>query len=571
MKIEANDLEVQEIFPLGYFRIPRFQRPYSWGDDEVSNFWNDVIKDENDQYFIGSMVVYQEKKPYFGIVDGQQRLSTITLILAAIRNAFIALDEENLARGIHQFIERPNIDNLDEFVLNSETSYPYLQNHIQSFNGYQVECSVGSEEQNLKNAFEYITKSLDNELPSEVSGDAVQLSMFTDTKSAAVKKLKEIRDRVLSLKLVFIQLDNEDDAYLIFETLNARGRDLTTSDLVKNHLMKKMQSNNEKNDTAKIVWNQILQRFDDAGFQHGMDTYLAHYWLSEKKYITDKALFADLKNEASDSQSAAKLLKQIEINSEYYLSIIAPKSYHWNSEQQKVKQSLEALLLFGVQQQRSMVLSLIRAYREKRISLKMFSTALEKIEYFHFVFNAVTSQRSSGAIATNYSKHAIQLSKAEDHSAIQSTLTSLSRSLKAKLPSFNEFQASFIQLSYTSRRTKNKTVIHYALKKLLGENPSGLTVDYDSMSIEHLLPEDHIDSDEKDVLVGNIGNLILIDKKTNNEELKNLNFESKKKILLEKQYPLDEIILSVDEWSTEKIEARAVYLAKKLYDEKILG
>ena len=127
MKIEANDKEVQDIFALGYFKIPRFQRPYSWTDEEVKDFWDDVVIRDYEHYFIGSMVVYQTEKPYYGIVDGQQRLTTITLMLAAIRNAFLDYGDENLAKGVHQYIEKANIDNIPEYVLNSETSFPYLQ------------------------------------------------------------------------------------------------------------------------------------------------------------------------------------------------------------------------------------------------------------------------------------------------------------------------------------------------------------------------------------------------------------------------------------------------------------
>ena len=97
MKIEANDKDLRDVFKLGYFKIPRFQRPYSWERDEVVNFWDDITKNTSPEYFIGSMVVYQDNKPYFGIVDGQQRLTTITLILSAIRDAFIKLGEQDLA------------------------------------------------------------------------------------------------------------------------------------------------------------------------------------------------------------------------------------------------------------------------------------------------------------------------------------------------------------------------------------------------------------------------------------------------------------------------------------------
>lgn len=153
MKIEANDKSVQDIFLSGYFKIPRFQRPYSWDLEEVESFWNDILKEKVDNYFIGSMVVFQTKKPYFGIVDGQQRLTTITIILSALRNAFLKINEENLARGIHNYIEKANVDNEDELILNSESSFPYLHQHIQSFDGLKIKYEVGSEEKSLSKLF----------------------------------------------------------------------------------------------------------------------------------------------------------------------------------------------------------------------------------------------------------------------------------------------------------------------------------------------------------------------------------------------------------------------------------
>lgn len=165
MKIEANDKEVQDILGMGYLQIPRFQRPYSWTEEDVVNFWEDVIIKDHEYYFIGSMVVYQTKRSYYGIVDGQQRLTTITLMLAAIRNAFLDYGDENLARGVHQYIEKPNIDNIPEYILKTETSFPYFQNHIQKFDSPEIECQVGSEEQNLKLAFELINEKLHSNLP----------------------------------------------------------------------------------------------------------------------------------------------------------------------------------------------------------------------------------------------------------------------------------------------------------------------------------------------------------------------------------------------------------------------
>ena len=566
MKIEANDKEIQEILSLGYFKIPRFQRPYSWGEDEINTFWQDIIEEKYDQYFIGSMVVFQTKKPHFGIVDGQQRLTTITIILAAIRNAFVELEQLDLARGIHHFIERANINNKDEFVLNSETSYPYLQDCIQSFTKSNMTHNVRTEEKNLENGVNLINNSLLLELPHLNSKNS-QPTLFSNPKEESIQRLKEIRDKILSLKLVFIQLDREEDAYLIFETLNARGQDLTTADLVKNLLLKVKTSYSSNLDTAKLMWNNIIKSFDDAGIQNGIDLFLYHYWLSTRGIITDKKLFNEVKKEIKTVEDADAFLYEMQTNSNYYLSMLSPSENYWSKEEKEVRDSLEAIVLFNVKQSSSMLLALIRSYRLKHISLKMLRMTLKKIESFHYAFNAITQQRSSGSIAGHFSKYAILLTNSVQHAEIQSILTLFIKGLERKFPTFNEFKTSFESILYTSHKTKNKKIIKYSLFKILGAESNGLSIDYGTMSLEHILPEDQLKSNYTESDIGSIGNLLLVDKKTNNEELGNLTFQEKILLLREKNYPLDEYLQSQDKWEAKQIQERSEFLLKSIYSK----
>jgi uncharacterized protein with ParB-like and HNH nuclease domain len=570
MKIEANDKEVQDIFSLGYFNIPRFQRPYSWTEEEVINFWDDVVLREYIHYFIGSMVVYQTEKPYYGIVDGQQRLTTITLLLAAIRNAFLDYGEENLARGVHQYIEKANIDNINEYILNSETSFPYLQDHIQSFKKDDIQCTVGNEEQNLKLAFELINKKLHSIIPILGNYDSSN-DLLPEIKKTSLEKLKEIRNKILSLKLVFIQLDNEDDAYLIFETLNTRGKDLTTPDLVKNLLLEKLRKANVTLDSYKIMWNRILEKFDNNGLdQNVVDSFIYHHWLSKYCETTQKQLFGEIKKYIDSSNTneaknkAQVLLLEFQTNSDYYLSIVSPDSCSWSPEEKStIYQSLKALRLFRVRQQTSMILSLIRAYRENRLTLKYLRQILWKIECFHFIFNAITSQRSSGSIGPLYSEFAQKISNANNISAIQSIHTGLFRKLKDKLPTFEEFEVNFMSLIYTTNKQRQKKLIQYILEKLMGQNANALPIDYTSVSIEHLLPQSKGD----EAIVGNIGNLILVDQKTNSEELRNFDFIRKIEILKHKKHPLDDFLSNSTQWTEKEIKERGKLMARKAYNE----
>ncbi|CAM2895520.1 MULTISPECIES: DUF262 domain-containing protein [Shewanella] len=565
MKIEASDKEIQEVLSSGYFEIPRFQRPYSWGREEVENFWNDIIGDKTNSYFIGSMVVYQTKKPYFGIVDGQQRLTTITIILSVIRDAFIILGEINFAKGIHKYIETPNNDFENEFVLNAETSFPYLQNHIQTFKDnvgdIHIECDVGVEESNLKYAYELIYKKLEEQTPLNQAG---QLEIFeSDT---PIAKLKQLRDKFLSLKLVFIQLDNEEDAYLIFETLNARGQDLKTSDLVKNLLLKTIKSTNHILDSPKEAWNSIIKKFDDISESNMMESFLLHFWISTKEYSTDKRLFSNIKKYIrDDSSNARKLLNDLTTYSKLYCKMINPDSFNWSKESTSVKTSLKYLNVFKVKQQSSFVLALLNSYENKLLTLKQLKSILEKIEYFHFVFNAITQQRSSGGIASIYSQHSILLTKASNNDDVQRILSSFYEKLREKLPSYDEFSVKFMELNYLSNKTRNKTIIKYALCKILGDNHGGLDIDHDNLTIEHLTPESKIKYGASQDSVGCIGNLILTDQNTNGSILSDKAPEIKISHLKSSGYPVTQNFLDVSIWDEHKIQERAGKIANRLY------
>jgi uncharacterized protein with ParB-like and HNH nuclease domain len=159
MKITSLDKNIEEVLTLGYYKIPRFQRPFSWEKDQVEEFWSDTITDNDLDYFIGSIVVFEEDrtKKTYGIVDGQQRLTTITLTLCALRNAFDREGFKDKALGIHRLIERENIDFKPEFVIQPETSYPYFQEYIQKYGSPETNEKIAEEEKLLKNAFDLIS------------------------------------------------------------------------------------------------------------------------------------------------------------------------------------------------------------------------------------------------------------------------------------------------------------------------------------------------------------------------------------------------------------------------------
>jgi hypothetical protein len=258
------------------------------------------------------------------------------------------------------------------------------------------------------------------------------------------------------------------------------------------------------------------------------------------------------------------LLIEFQKNADYYASIRNPNNYSWTPEENEVKECLQSLNLLNVKQQMPMVLSLIRAYREPKLTLRALLKILLKIESFHFVFNRITSQHSSGSISTLYYRHARELTNTNNHDKIQSSFSSLIRGLKSKLPEFKEFEIEFTNLVYTESKTRNKKIITYILSRFMGKSINGLPIDYEFTSIEHVLPQSKESNED---VVGSIGNLILVDRKTNSEELKNFDFHKKIEILKSKGYPLDSDLLNASQWTEKEISNRAKSMAHKAFHE----
>ncbi len=185
VNIKPIDRTIRQLLESGFYKIPRFQRPYSWERTHVEDFWDDAVVSEDLDYFIGSFVMYPNSKDSntLMMVDGQQRPTTITILLAVIRNAFDVIGDSELARGIQKRIETEDIDNKRMYILQSETSYPYLQEHIQKHGQAELDGNAGSEEAALKVGFYFLTGKVQTVL-EDIDTDASVASNRKKPRSA---------------------------------------------------------------------------------------------------------------------------------------------------------------------------------------------------------------------------------------------------------------------------------------------------------------------------------------------------------------------------------------------------
>ena len=554
MKVSSRDEDIKSILDSGYYHIPRFQRPYSWEKENVSEFLEDILNSKDEEYFIGSMVVYKKEQSHFGVVDGQQRLTTITMVLCSIRDLFKNEGLISLAEGIQFMIERKDLTSNNQYIIQSETSYPYLQECIQQLNKDDKVPTPKDEEKCLKNAFELLKTSLQKETEKYNSKDEKK------------DYLESIRDKILKVKAIFIELDNEDDAYVIFETLNTRGKDLGIADLVKNHFTRLMRKRNRNVDRTRDKWREILDHIQTSKVDIDINLFIFHYWLSKESYTTKKKLFKEFKNKINE-KNAKTYLEELEKESSYYRVVYEPSFLQWKKEEDSIRNSLEALSLFKVKQHLPFVLAIISEYKKNKLKTDKVKKFLEIVENFHFVHNAVTSQRSTTWHSRFYSGQARELRNAPDHNERDMILTNVKNKLSLSKPLFDEFKISFSDLKYSNRYTKDKKLIQYILKKFYKSNNSNssIPIDYRLMTIEHLCPQSDRSMSEEEV--ANIGNLLFISSQDNNEELEDKPFKDKIEILKNKYGDhLGDTLLKSNEWDQEKIRERAKKLALQAYE-----
>jgi hypothetical protein len=556
MKITCIDRTVREVFADGYYRVPRFQRAYSWEVENVEDFWNDTVLGGQDEYFIGSIVVFPVDAAAFGIVDGQQRLTTITMMLAALRNSLTRVGESGLANAVHRLIERPNMRDQLEYVIQTETSYPYFQDHIQHFGDASTRKQPGQEEKALQKAFDFITAKMDAEV------DRIALATTVKSTRKKTHELEDLRDRLLRLKLIFVNVDNEDDAYIIFETLNSRGKDLTVADLVKNHLLRHLRSTNKNVDIQRDKWNAILESFGASQVDIRMERFILHDWLSKHEYVGEKLLFKQIKKYVT-SGNAKQFLSDLSFDANIYRQLYEPSYRKWQFEEQGVKESLAALALFRVTQPLPLLISLLREYDQGRLKMKRLEEVLRAVESFHFLFTALAAKSSSGGISAMYALHARELQAANTPEDKVKGLQELRRKLRERRPTLEEVSAAVASLRYSTEFTQDKRVVRYLLEGIYRKQVPDAPIDFSRMTIEHLAPESTDGSwNCSDDLVASIGNLFLLPEDLNGQ-LANKSLAKKVSILTkQKGVWVDPEITQATVWDDEAIEARTRRLAE---------
>jgi len=546
MNVEARSQIIENILKKGQFIIPEYQREYDWTDENLNEFIQDINANDEKNYFIGHMVCegdYNGTK--FKVIDGQQRITTITIMLSVIRDIFFEKNLDNLADGLNDnYIFSKDRDNNEYVILDNKMPYPILQSYVQS-------------KPDKKN----------KELKPEKSGEKKIIKaydkFYEKWKDYSEERLKDLRNKILNLEIIFVAVDDEVDASTIFMTLNAKGKDLTPLDLIKNQVFKNYEREPHI-DEPNESWKKIIENSKEKNMK-----FLNYFWASRYKKVSDRKIYKEfIKETKVEDFNYNDFIKNLLEDSENFKKIINPNMKNWTQRGEfQIYVSLNAIQIFNIQVANSLLISLIREYKAKSITLKYLIKALKMIEKFHFINNAIIGGRSSG-LDTMYSKVARDLYIAENRHQKHKIIDDFIEKLQNKLPTFEQFEAKIDErLYYLSSKTKQKKLVQYVLKKLEYEKQK-YNVELHDISIEHIYPE-KFDQNWKKIdgkYIKSIGNLVLLDSSINSS-IGNKDFNSKKKIVLEKSTLITtkEIFEKYTDWNRDNIEDRKKELMKILY------
>jgi uncharacterized protein with ParB-like and HNH nuclease domain len=457
--MKANDTQIR-IFLEGtkQFIVPLFQRIYSWKRENIEKLWEDLEETKNGNesvHFFGSFVTMPVPSSASGvskyiIIDGQQRLATIFIFLAALRNRIIEINPE--------YEKKDEINEL------------YLINKYHPKDKYKVVPTQADRE---------IFFTILNDVNPFVDSDhlIIETYKFFSNKLSPISdlnKLVSLKDTILSkFSVVDIRLESGDDPYLIFESLNATGTPLTQADLVRNYLFMRLNPNNQQNVYEKI-WFPMQQTLQDY-----LEDFIRHFLAIDGKipnYNKIYATFKELADEkAKSEEDVIDIMKELSKYSEYYFTFLYPE----NESKKELKSYFEKFRRLEVTTSYPLLLKLYDDYTNRKLSIDNFAKCLHAIETY-------IVRRAVCGIPTNVlNKYFPTVYKSLDQTNI---VDSLKQKLQSgtgsrRMPDDYEFEQCLRE-----RKLFGNRILRYLLEELEKYNNKEI-VNFEELQIEHIMPQ----------------------------------------------------------------------------------
>lgn len=529
-----------------YYKVPIFQRQYSWSKDEWSDLYEDLEKAiiNNSQHFFGFIMLKPESDKYVSIIEGQQRLSTVTIIICVIRDILFELNNDLCNKFDSKFVKTINIFDSeappDYKVSLSKINNTFFRENILVIDKPLEKIKKGRNVSKIHdsnkliiNCYDYFYKIFNSNIKQLREQDQ------------AKKLVKYLETLLMNFIVISTEVTSNKIAYNIFQTLNDRGLDLALADLLKVHLFELAGDDVEK---ANDRWEDFTNTLGNIN----LNLFLRHYWLSKNGIVGQKYLMDEFEKKISSKAQVFKFLNELKLEAEFYESLYNKSEDIWNKE---IVELIDELFILS----KNMVLPLLLASLPKlkdSIHAKFLSNLIS------FIFRYITiAEKENKEIESSFSKLAIDIR--------ENKITTLRQIKERFLKNYvydDEFQAIFAK-----KDIKTTKFAKYILQKIEVSLDPLKEKFSDKITLEHILPQNPDDdwknylvknSMEKDELVYKIGNLTLLLGRPNKvAQNKIFTYKSQKVYSKMTKLKLNQPLANLQSWNEKDILLRQKMLS----------
>ncbi|MBC6400921.1 MAG: DUF262 domain-containing protein [Ekhidna sp.] len=547
--LDTSTVSLSDIIGNGKtYEVPPYQRDYSWKKDQWEDLWNDIINvyESKNVHYMGFIVLQDLGDKKYYIIDGQQRFSTLTLIVLATINKLQDLVTKNIDSEKNTeritLLQKKFIGDKDPGSLTyssklklNENNDSFFQTNLLVQRAPTNPRTLIDSDKLIWNAYNYFVDKVSDLFENETNGEVVA----------------NFLNKLVAEKLMFIQIivENELSAYTVFETLNSRGVGLTVTDLLKNYLF----SISSKVDLPHIKekWKSIVEMIGLDNFP----TFLRHYWISKNKLIRQEYLFRALRESISTSRQVIELLEKLDEGSKLYNALSNSSDSFWGGHKE-IKKRIKELILFKEKQAYPLLISAYSNLIEEK-----FASVLKFLSVITFRYTVI-SKLHTNLKEDIYNKAAIEIGQKPDIS-----LTEIANLLKPLYPNDKEFKNSFETKSISTKR--GAKLVRYILFNIENHlDNAAYDFEENAGTIEHILPENssqHYLEDFPqaihDSIVYRLGNYTILEE-AKNRECSDLPFNDKKNIYSTSRYKMTKSIANPN-WTPNSIDSRQEWLGNQ--------
>ncbi len=551
--LDTRTASLSELISNGrIYRVPIYQRDYSWEEDNWEDLWLDILASHQtkESHYMGAIVLKGDpENDSLTVIDGQQRLATLSVLAIAIIekiNALVKRDIDPIDNQDRQSILRrtflgdrdPGSLRYSSKLFLNENNNDFYQGNLVNLREPKSLRSLRKSNQLLWKAFRYFSEQLEN-LTKIVEDGALLADFLTET---------------VARKLLFIQINIEDEinAYVVFETLNSRGVELSATDLLKNYIFSQFNGPDDLS-AAQREWQEITRTVGMEKFPE----FLKYFLSMTRKRVRSNQLFKLTKSQVRSAEQAFQLLEQLNELSDLYVALGNPNDNFWLDFPNftKIRSHIDELKLFKTKQAYPALFAAYQAF-----DAQTFEKLLKLVTVVSFRYTVVGGLNPND-LETQYNTLANQISARK----VKTARAAFSLISSALYVDDEKFAQDFSFISLANKQKKGLT--RYILGKL-ERNESGVDVKEDSFTIEHILPQNpdetwrqNFREDEIDNAIYRLGNMTLLEESLNAKvDIKP--YIKKKPFYQQSAYRITQNIRA-DEWTMSSIVRRQESMAER--------